>query len=149
MVLPALKKQLQASTPGEYDCLFVRKVDGIDTAGLSLRDQTVFERISNKIYPLGQVLETRVEALSIQRLVSRGLVEVSGVTPSDACHGLDLLDTGLLLDLPINPVSHPGSHPVSHPGSREAPSSRLPSRQPPGRHSLKSPDLAVRSRLNG
>jgi|TARA_B110000483_G_C18179706_1_gene536531 N-methylhydantoinase A/oxoprolinase/acetone carboxylase beta subunit len=93
VVLPALKKQLQASTPGEYDCLFVRKVDGIDTAGLSLRDQTVFERISNKIYPLGQVLETRVEALSIQRLVSRGLVEVSGVTPSDACHVLDLLDT--------------------------------------------------------
>ncbi len=37
--------------------------------------------------PLDQLLSTRVEYLSLQRLVPRGLVQLSGVTPSDASHG--------------------------------------------------------------
>ena len=93
IVLPALEKQLRAASPGEYDCQFVRKVQGTDTEGLSKRDQLVFQRIKETAQPLDQVLKTRVEALSIQRLISRGVIQVSGVTPSDASHVLGLLNT--------------------------------------------------------
>ena len=81
MVLPALDRQLRAVMPGDYDGQFVRAVPGGDTAGLSARDQAVFARIGAQTHPLDQLLSSRVEYLSIQRLVARGLVQLSGVTP--------------------------------------------------------------------
>ena len=92
VVLPALDRQLSALIPGEYDGQFVRAVAGVDARGLSTRDQAVLERIGQDTHALDQVLKARVEALSVQRLVSRGLVQVSGMTPSDASHVLGFLD---------------------------------------------------------
>jgi len=92
VVLPALDRQLRAVMPGDYDGQFVRAVPGGDTAGLSARDQAVFDRIGPQTHPLDRLLSTRVEYLSIQRLVARGLVQLSGVTPSDASHVLGLLN---------------------------------------------------------
>ena len=91
VVLPALDRQLRAVMPGDYDGQFVRAVPGGDTAGLSARDQAVFDRIGTQTHPLDRLLSTRVEYLSIQRLVARGLVQLSGVTPSDASHVLGVL----------------------------------------------------------
>ena len=93
VVLPALDRQLSALIPGEYDGQFVRGVAGVDARGLSTRDQAVLERIGQDTHALDQVLKARVEALSVQRLVSRGLVQVSGMTPSDASHVLGFLDS--------------------------------------------------------
>jgi N-methylhydantoinase A/oxoprolinase/acetone carboxylase beta subunit len=93
VVLPALDRQLSALIPGEYDGQFVRAVAGVDARGLSTRDQAVLERIGQDTHALDQVLKARVEALSVQRLVSRGLVQVSGMTPSDASHVLGFLDS--------------------------------------------------------
>jgi N-methylhydantoinase A/oxoprolinase/acetone carboxylase beta subunit len=91
VVLPALDRQLRAVMPGDYDGQFVRAVPGGDTAGLSARDQAVFARIGAQTHPMDQLLSSRVEYLSIQRLVARGLVQLSGVTPSDASHVLGML----------------------------------------------------------
>ena len=41
---------------------------------------------------LGRFLKTRVEQSSLKRLVERGLVQVAGVTPSDASHVLGRVD---------------------------------------------------------
>lgn len=92
VVLTALDRQLRAVMPGEYDGQFLRAVAGVDAGGLTARDLAVFERIGQGTHAMDQVLMARVEALSVQRLVSRGLVQVSGVTPSDASHVLGLLD---------------------------------------------------------
>jgi N-methylhydantoinase A/oxoprolinase/acetone carboxylase beta subunit len=91
VVLPALDRQLRAVMPGDYDGQFARAVPGGDTAGLSARDLAVFARMGAQTHPLDQLLSTRVEYLSLQRLVARGLVQLSGVTPSDASHVLGLL----------------------------------------------------------
>jgi N-methylhydantoinase A/oxoprolinase/acetone carboxylase beta subunit len=40
------------------------------------------------VHPLGDVLRARVEQGALKRLVERGLVQVAGVTPSDASHVL-------------------------------------------------------------
>jgi N-methylhydantoinase A/oxoprolinase/acetone carboxylase beta subunit len=91
VVLPALDRQLRAVMPGDYDGQFVRAVPGGDTAGLSARDQAVCARIGAQTHPMDQLLSSRVEYLSIQRLVARGLVQLSGVTPTDASHVLGML----------------------------------------------------------
>ncbi|MEY8837497.1 hydantoinase/oxoprolinase family protein, partial [Cribrihabitans sp. XS_ASV171] len=44
------------------------------------------------VMPLGSLLQTRLEHSALGRLVDRGLVQVTGVTPSDASHVLGRLD---------------------------------------------------------
>jgi len=51
----------------------------------------VFDRITDDIQPLGDVVKTRLDQQAITRLVSRGIVQVSGLTPSDASHVLGTL----------------------------------------------------------
>ena len=84
----ALDEQLNRSVPGEYDARFVRRVEGQDAIGLSERAQTVLARITSLPQPLGAVLASRLEAQSLRLLVSRGLVQVAGPTPTDALHVL-------------------------------------------------------------
>ncbi|MDS9946565.1 MAG: hydantoinase/oxoprolinase family protein, partial [Planktomarina sp.] len=92
VVLPALAKQMRASILGEFDGMFVRALAGIDSGGLNDRDIDVLGRIGHRTQPLGEVLKTRMEALSLRRLVERGLLQVGGLTPSDASHALGGLD---------------------------------------------------------
>ncbi|WP_306151245.1 hydantoinase/oxoprolinase family protein [Roseovarius sp. MMSF_3281] len=87
-----LDEQLRNSAPGEYDTRFVRAVPGMEAGGLQPRDAALLERIGDAVQPLGKVLKTRMEAAALKRLVARGLVQVSGVTPSDAAHVLGRLD---------------------------------------------------------
>ncbi|WP_306114301.1 MULTISPECIES: hydantoinase/oxoprolinase family protein [unclassified Roseovarius] len=88
----ALDQQLRSQTPGEYDARFVRAVPGVEDGGLPDRDAALLERVGIGVQPLGAVLKTRMEAQALRRLVSRGLVQVAGVTPSDASHVLGRLD---------------------------------------------------------
>src|SRR6056297_2937635 len=87
-----LDEQLRNSAPGEYDTRFVRAVPGVDSGGLQPREAALLERVGVGVQPLGKVLRTRMEAAALKRLVARGLVQVSGVTPSDAAHVLGRLD---------------------------------------------------------
>jgi N-methylhydantoinase A/oxoprolinase/acetone carboxylase beta subunit len=88
VVHAALDKQLNAPVVGEYDGRFVRAVIGLPTAGLGERECALLGRIGTGVQPLGAILRTRMEQGALSRLVDRGLVQVAGITPSDASHVL-------------------------------------------------------------
>ncbi|WP_146589530.1 hydantoinase/oxoprolinase N-terminal domain-containing protein [Puniceibacterium confluentis] len=87
VVRQELERQVRSAVPGDHDGRFVRRVAGQDVAGLSAREAGLLERIDG-LMPLGAVLRTRLEGQALQRLVGRGLVQVAGVTPTDAVHVL-------------------------------------------------------------
>jgi N-methylhydantoinase A/oxoprolinase/acetone carboxylase beta subunit len=91
VVHAVLDDQLRSDTPGEHDARFVRSIPGIDAGGLAPKDAALLERIGETVQPLVKVLKTRLELSALRRLVARGLVQVSGVTPSDASHVLGRL----------------------------------------------------------
>ncbi len=90
IVLPVLEAQLRAAVPGDHDGRFVRAVKGQTIEGLGPREAAVLERIGDAVHPVGQILRNRIEIGSLKRLVERGLVQVAGLTPSDASHALGL-----------------------------------------------------------
>jgi N-methylhydantoinase A/oxoprolinase/acetone carboxylase beta subunit len=90
MVHEALDRWLSADTVGEFDGRFVIPMQG-QTGGLSAREAVVLARVVAPM-PLTAVLTSRLEVAALERLVARGLVMVSGVTPSDASHVLGRLD---------------------------------------------------------
>lgn len=92
VVHQALDEQLRAAAPGEHDGRFVRAVPGVPRDGVEGREATVLERIGEKVHPLTQVLRNRIEIKALRRLVERGIVQVAGVTPSDASHVLGSVD---------------------------------------------------------
>ncbi|MHA6264364.1 hydantoinase/oxoprolinase N-terminal domain-containing protein [Arenibacterium sp. CAU 1754] len=89
----ALDSQLGAQTVGEHDGRFVRAVQGIGADGIGTRERDLLDRIGTDVHPLGAVLRTRMENGALTRLVDRGLVQLAGVTPSDAAHVLGRLDS--------------------------------------------------------
>ncbi|AXI48462.1 hydantoinase [Sulfitobacter sp. SK012] len=92
VVHDTLDAQLRNATPGEYDGRFVRAVQGQTQEGISEREAGLLDRIGDTLHPLGDVLRARVEFSALNRLVERGLVQIAGVTPSDASHVLGLND---------------------------------------------------------
>ncbi len=92
IIMPALEAQRRTTTPGEFDGRFVRAVRGINIDGLMPRDVAFLERIGDQVHLLGSILRTRMEQSALKRLVERGLVQVAGVTPSDAAHVLGYSD---------------------------------------------------------
>lgn len=88
----ALDAQLRATLPGEFDGRFVRAVAGQTIEGLEPREAALLARIGDAVRPLGEVILSRIETGAIQRLVERGLVQIAGVTPSDASHVLGLAE---------------------------------------------------------
>jgi N-methylhydantoinase A/oxoprolinase/acetone carboxylase beta subunit len=88
MVHEALDRWLQAHAPGEHDGRFavpMGRAEGLPAADAALLDRLVAPM------PVPVLLRTRREAASLDRLVARGLVMLSGVTPSDASHVLGRL----------------------------------------------------------
>ena len=88
----ALDAQLRTPAPGEHDAQFVRAVPGQTVEGVGPREAALLERIGAIVRPLGDVLRARVEHGALKRLVERGLVQVAGITPSDASHVLGRVD---------------------------------------------------------
>ena len=86
-----LDEQLRNTAPGEYDGKFVRLISEPVEHSLTSRDMKVLSRIERNAKALGAVIKTRIEIKSLERLVSRGMVQVSGVTPSDASHVLKIM----------------------------------------------------------
>ncbi len=92
VVYAALDAQMRATTVGEHDTRFARRVPGIHAEGLGAREDSLLERLGDRVMPLAELLRTRMEHGALTRLVDRGIVQVSGVTPSDASHVLGRLD---------------------------------------------------------
>ncbi|MDO5757451.1 MAG: hydantoinase/oxoprolinase family protein [Rhodobacterales bacterium] len=85
----ALDAQLRRTVPGDHDAAFVRTVPGIEAGGLADRDAVLLARIvEGGVQPVAAILKARPDTQALRRLVGRGLVQVSGVTPSDASHVL-------------------------------------------------------------
>ena len=92
IVHSALDSQLRSTTPGEYDGRFVRRVQGQSVEGLSARDADLLERVGDTVQSLGAIMKSRIEQGALKRLVERGLVQIAGLTPSDASHMLFRVD---------------------------------------------------------
>lgn len=60
--------------------------------GLDKREAAIAARLVDGPLRLGHAVTSRVEAPALMRLVTRGLVMICGVTPSDASHHLGLVD---------------------------------------------------------
>ncbi len=88
----ALDMALRSATPSEHDGRFARVVPGVSVAGLKPREIAVLERIGSGLTPLAEVLRNRMDHASLGRLRELGVVQVAGVTPSDASHVLGDLD---------------------------------------------------------
>lgn len=88
VVHAALDAQLRSVTPGDHDGQFVRAVPGQTHEGIGPRETALLVRIGDDVHPLGDILRARIELGALKRLVERGLVQVAGVTPSDASHVL-------------------------------------------------------------
>ena len=88
----------------ERQCAEERRGDGIgrfalrvDTAGRmvaepSRREAMLLDRLAAAPAPLDRLLESQAETGALESLVGRGLVMISGVTPSDAAHVLGMHD---------------------------------------------------------
>jgi N-methylhydantoinase A/oxoprolinase/acetone carboxylase beta subunit len=91
MVHAALDRWLSSEAVGEMDGRFVVPMSG-QRGGLNARDLAVLDRIAAPM-PMAHALTSRLEVAALERLVARGLVMISGVTPSDAAHVLGRLDS--------------------------------------------------------
>ncbi len=90
MVHAALDRWLSNEAVGEMDGRFVVPQGG-QSGGLTTREVAVLDRITQPMTMAG-ALTSRLEVAALERLVARGLVAVSGVTPSDAAHVLGRLE---------------------------------------------------------
>ncbi len=86
MVHASLDRWLQAEAAGDLDGRFAVPMRG-EVAGLAPRDAALLARLEAPA-PLAGWVRSRIELAAVDRLVARGLVLLSGVTPSDASHVL-------------------------------------------------------------
>ncbi|TMV78129.1 hydantoinase/oxoprolinase family protein [Thioclava sp. BHET1] len=90
LVHGALDQALMRERTGEMDGMFVLPMAGahLGTGGLAARDLALLARIAPGPAALGSVVLARTDLAALDRLVARGLLMLSGVTPSDASHVL-------------------------------------------------------------
>ncbi len=87
-----LDRALAQDVPALDGGKFVLPVAQEMPAGLDARERAVMERLMAGPLRLGQAAATRLEGAALNRLITRGMVMLAGITPSDACHTLGLLD---------------------------------------------------------
>ncbi|MFC6491274.1 hydantoinase/oxoprolinase family protein, partial [Nitratireductor sp. GCM10026969] len=87
-VLPQLERQLRRGQPARLDGRFVFSTGLPEryAAGLSASEGRLYARLGPAPLPLDTVLGGGTELAVMERLVARGLVQISGFTPSDAAH---------------------------------------------------------------
>ena len=90
VVIAALERQLRTAHVGRHDGRFAVRTGVPDrlASGLQPQEQALFEKIGAVPVPLDQLLLSTPQKATLDRLVARGLVHISGITPSDAMHVL-------------------------------------------------------------
>ena len=88
MVHAALDRALTAYAPGEHDGRFAIPMGAGEV--LPAREAALLARLTAPM-PVSSLLQSRLEGAALDRLVARGLVMLSGVTPTDASHVLGRL----------------------------------------------------------
>ncbi|MGK9053580.1 hydantoinase/oxoprolinase N-terminal domain-containing protein [Neorhizobium petrolearium] len=90
IVLATLERQLRAGHAGRHDGRFVVRTGVPDAVaqGLPSQEQALYARIGMAPTALNDLLTMNSQRTLLDRLVARGLVHLSGITPSDALHVL-------------------------------------------------------------
>ncbi|MEO9339571.1 hydantoinase/oxoprolinase family protein [Mesorhizobium sp. SB112] len=90
LVHEELERQLRNSNPGRMDGRFAVRTGVPErlAAGLTAPEARLYEAITSSPQPLDRLLTSMAQNATLQRLVARGLVHISGFTPSDAAHVL-------------------------------------------------------------
>ena len=88
VVHPVLDKALTLETPPEEAGRFIVPQWADMPEGLDAREAAVATRLQDGPLPWAKAVQSRVEEPAVARMVQRGLVILSGVTPSDASHVL-------------------------------------------------------------
>lgn len=90
-VKPVLAAQLDQSAPGTHDARFlIRNPSARGAESLREQDRALLDAIPDTPISAARIIRTRLHASALARLVARGLVRVSGLTPSDAARILGL-----------------------------------------------------------
>ncbi len=92
VVHDALDKQLRSIIPNDFDGRFIRRMAIFGDAGLAAKDRAVLDRITEELQPLADVIHSRLDTQAIARMVARGMVQISALTPTDASHALGRTD---------------------------------------------------------
>ena len=94
VVADTLERQHAAPRRGIEIGRFALGIDAADQGfGVqSRREAMLLERLATGPVPLDRLVESQAEAGALESLVGRGLVALSGVTPSDAAHVLGIHD---------------------------------------------------------
>ncbi|HEV7416601.1 MAG TPA: hydantoinase/oxoprolinase family protein, partial [Tianweitania sediminis] len=92
LVHEALERQLRTPNPGRMDGRFALRTGVPDhlAAGLTAPEARLYDAITAIPQPLDRLLTSTAQVATLNRLVGRGLIHVSGFTPSDAAHVLRL-----------------------------------------------------------
>lgn len=90
LVHASLDRQLARDLSGEFDGRFALALRGRDriAAGLSQREEKLLARLADGAAEMSSLAASRMDHAALERLVSRGLVMLAGVTPTDAAHAL-------------------------------------------------------------
>ena len=91
LVHRTLDAALATERAGEEAGRFILPLWGAEPPpGLDPRESAVAERLGPGPLPLAEAVRARPEGAALNRLLARGLVQVAGVTPTDASHVLGL-----------------------------------------------------------
>ena len=93
LVHDALDRALQVDTPPEEATRFAIAQWSKFPEGLDARETAVATRLTEGPRRWADVVQSRIEEPALKRMVSRGLVMMAGVTPSDASHVLGRTNT--------------------------------------------------------
>ena len=90
IILATLERQLRAGHAGRHDGRFAVRTGVPDAVaqGLPPQEQALYARIGMAPTALNDLLTMNSQRTLLDRLVARGLVHLSGITPSDALHVL-------------------------------------------------------------
>ena len=93
-VLEALNRQSQMDYPTHLCAKFAYRVAGAEkrVGALKSTELKLFEKLTMQPQPLDTLLKGASEGGTLNKLVSRGIAQVSGFTPSDAMHVLGFQD---------------------------------------------------------
>ncbi|NNF80799.1 MAG: hydantoinase/oxoprolinase family protein [Rhizobiales bacterium] len=95
LVYQTLERQAKRGRHEDYDGIFVTAIGRTSAhlAALPEKEQALLDEITPAPLALDKALKTRMQLGTLNRLVSRGLVMLSAVTPTDASHVLGTYQT--------------------------------------------------------
>lgn len=92
LVHGVLDRAMASDIPASDDCQFAIPMWKQIPEGLDTREAVIAARLSQGPLRVGEAVTSRMEAPALSRLVARGMIMISGVTPSDASHVLGRVD---------------------------------------------------------